>query len=481
MAAVRTIGMTGVVGAVFFSIVASMMAQEDASQSRNARLPAPLTELDAGKSFDLPTAPMRPRFVGTGSCSAVACHGSFGRKDCGNQPSVEIWRSEYTVWMTDDPHRLAFDVLHEPLARRIAENLASGKAVIAPDQDLRCLACHTAPRSESDFASTSKINADGVGCESCHGPAADWIGPHTSRAWRNLDSRTKESQYGFRNTKNLLVRTETCLGCHLGRRGETDLVDRDMNHDMIAAGHPRLNFEMASYSELQPAHWCEKPGQWSDAMPPGFSDASAKNAWLWVTGRLATAAAAFELSAARAESRLAPWPEFSESDCNSCHQALTADPVRKKLPRELAGSTAWGSWHLPGLNALIPRNEIGEEAADALRLHSQVFAESLVPDRRRAVETGRVAADRLRKLAIERNAIGLSPQESFDFVESHIRAPIETAPGSWDREAQKFLAVSALARAYDKRLLSPEVERFLERLRLRLESLPTQGEPAPAR
>ena len=33
-----------------------------------------------------------------------------------------------------------------------------------------------------------------------------------------------------------------------------------MNHDMIAAGHPALHYEFATYHECQPKHWRE-PGE----------------------------------------------------------------------------------------------------------------------------------------------------------------------------------------------------------------------------
>ena len=57
-------------------------------------------------------------------------------------------------------------------------------------------------------------------------------------------SRERLAQLGMIDTKNLLVRAPTCASCHVGS------ADQDMNHDMIAAGHPPLRFEQASYEAL---------------------------------------------------------------------------------------------------------------------------------------------------------------------------------------------------------------------------------------
>ncbi len=56
------------------------------------------------------------------------------------------------------------------------------------------------------------------------------------------------------DTRDLVKRTEKCLSCHLG--SEEKFVD----HEMIAAGHPDLFFELDSFSAVMPRHWKE-PGE----------------------------------------------------------------------------------------------------------------------------------------------------------------------------------------------------------------------------
>src|SRR6185503_17447885 len=58
----------------------------------------------------------------------------------------------------------------------------------------------------------------------------------------------------FVETKNLSQRAAVCMKCHVGpsdAAGALQVVD----HDLIAAGHPRLSFEHHTYLESLPAHW----------------------------------------------------------------------------------------------------------------------------------------------------------------------------------------------------------------------------------
>ena len=51
------------------------------------------------------------------------------------------------------------------------------------------------------------------------------------------------------DTRNVIHRTEKCLECHLGTK------EKFVDHEMIAAGHPDLYFELDSFSAVMPRHW----------------------------------------------------------------------------------------------------------------------------------------------------------------------------------------------------------------------------------
>ena len=88
-------------------------------------------------------------------------------------------------------------------------------------------------------------STDGVSCESCHGPASNWLGPHTTKGW----THERSVAAGMRDLRDPVRRAENCLTCHLGT------ADKSVDHEMIAAGHPDLYFELASFTAAMPRHW----------------------------------------------------------------------------------------------------------------------------------------------------------------------------------------------------------------------------------
>ena len=92
-----------------------------------------------------------------------------------------------------------------------------------------------------------------------------------------------------------------------------------MDHEMIAAGHPDLYFELDSFSAVMPRHW-KTPRESS----PGV--AAENDAWYgvreWGTGQAVQLRASMERIAWRAKGK--SWPEYSELQCFACHHSLTA-------------------------------------------------------------------------------------------------------------------------------------------------------------
>lgn len=236
-----------------------------------------------------------------------------------------------------------------------------------PDQERLCLSCHVQPdpqlRGEhfavleakesqpvedlDDPAAVFKkftvgISAsDGVSCEVCHGAAKDWIGNHYSHEWAQMTAQEK-SAMGFINTKNLVERARLCVGCHVGKEG------MDVNHDLIAAGHPRLRFEMGAYlANYTNRHWSR------DAEKRRYPELEEKS---WLIGQLVSAKAAIDLMAVRAEAgtKERPWPELAEFNCASCHHRLGPNFGKfgkGNIPGQLP---VWGTWYHTTPGTLVP-------------------------------------------------------------------------------------------------------------------------------
>lgn len=259
-------------------------------------------------------------------CLAAACHGGPAERTLARQFDNHTWQSSGTCWAAVDPHTAAYSLLtDQPLrpvrvtARQIMERYAPGKQAT---EEVRCLACHTNPtlaRAELlHDTRTAVLRREGVGCEACHGNASGWINSHTT--W-NSDRSRWYAETGMTPLFDLGERAMTCVGCHVGAPADAErgLPVRDMNHDMIAAGHPRLNFDFAEYLRRLPRHWQEKDR--TTNTPRTLNPAK-----VWYVGRYAHAEAACRLLADRALRSATdphtPWPEFSEYNCASCHHNL---------------------------------------------------------------------------------------------------------------------------------------------------------------
>ena len=254
------------------------------------------------------------RTLGAPSCSASACHGG----PAAGVSSIQALRgSEYPLWIESDPHARSWRTLNSDRSVEILERLRiliDGK-IANPSAYQNCLACHnTSTELTSD--GISPAIPEGVGCESCHGPAATWRDSH----YQGPGSvQVAIDQLGMVNTASELVRAKACSLCHIGGP------DRDMNHDIIAAGHPALYFDYATYLKAYPKHWREET-----------DNPSALALERWLIGQVTKADSELELI----ESRIASahphsiWPEFSNQQCTSCHQPLEKSTPEKSTPEK---------------------------------------------------------------------------------------------------------------------------------------------------
>lgn len=234
-------------------------------------------------------APATGSYTGPGSCAAAACHGAVRPP-----ANSRILQTEYTTWIAQDRHAHATEVLSNPVSVRMAKILGIGVAHSAP----KCLACHSLEPAAGQKAHT--FTNEGVSCEACHGPASGWLGPHTTRDWTHAQS----VQLGMHDTKDLVKRTEKCLTCHLGT-GE-----KFVDHEMIAAGHPDLVFDLEAFSAAMPRHW--RPTSEADPFAPVRS---------FGVGQLVHLRSSLERLAQRVKGPV--WPEYAELDCFACHHSLT--------------------------------------------------------------------------------------------------------------------------------------------------------------
>jgi hypothetical protein len=395
---------------------------------------------------DTPTTVSPARVVGNPSCAAASCHGGDGRPGTTG--------SEHGTVAAYDPHRKMFSVLFQERSERMVRNLAGGTSPAPAHQTALCLKCHGAsPPNLSEVPGPTDSVHRWASCENCHGAAENYLTTHFTAGWKALPASEKAAA-GLVPTKSLADRAKMCAGCHVGAP------DREVDHKLIAAGHPALRFELAAYQAepLYVRHWPEKV-YGPDA-----------EAWEWLIGQAASARSAAELLRHRADEaekgvKTRDWPEFAEYACYSCHQTVGTGAIStKRANSPKVGQLPWNSWVYPlalklGDGASADWTRPSAKPAGLFNL-AALFRDSDRPDpaKTRAAATTAVAdLDRwltALQATAERRSLGqsLTPAELRAALGHVIQfagevPTTDAASTDWDRYTQGFLAVAALYRA----------------------------------
>jgi len=326
------------------------------------------------------------KYIGPGSCAATSCHGSV-KPIAGSR----ILQNEYSTWIIKDKHSRAYQALTGDVGERMARILRLGaKAEEAP----KCLGCHALNPAPEQRGRAFEIS-EGVSCENCHGPASGWLGPHTTRSWPH----EKSVALGMHDTRDVIHRTEKCLECHLGTK------NKFVDHEMIAAGHPDLYFELDSFSAVMPRHW-KVPRESEPGKP--VEDGAWVGVREWSTGQAVQLRVAMERLTWRAKGerfdKKDVWPEYSELSCFACHHAL--GPAKDSWRQEHGyvgrrpGDPAWNSSRYAIFRLLAKQID----SASGMELDRQLLAVSdqmskLNPDRNTVASAASAAAPLAQRIA----------------------------------------------------------------------------------
>ncbi|MGQ2929593.1 MAG: multiheme c-type cytochrome [Sphingopyxis sp.] len=269
------------------------------------------------------------RYTGVASCAGSTCHGRMeGDGAVVRQDELMKWQEPST---SGGAHSRAWAVLSNSRSQFIARNLGLKDAATAP----MCLGCHSS-KGAIDAAGGAQRGTvpleDGVGCESCHGPAGGWIASHYAGIGTNADpdreSREKHLanlSAGLKKLEDPVVRAGVCVDCHFGSAGEGQFV----THRIMAAGHPRISFELDLFSSLQAHHQEDADYGWRKF---GAANARTDHVQMWAIGQ----ATALERSLQLFQSKRGTegmFPEFYFLDCHSCHRRIydQAKPVKTSM------------------------------------------------------------------------------------------------------------------------------------------------------
>ena len=258
---------------------------------------APASQLQAQESY---------RYTGVASCAGSTCHGrSEGNGAVVRQDEIATWQSPSAV---SGAHSRAYAVLNSRRGRQITASLGMGDPQSAP----ACLGCHSTYVPASQQGPKFRLD-DGVGCESCHGSSIGWLASH----YEVRGTHANNVRSGLAALDQPQVRAKVCLDCHYGSTETGQFV----THAMMAAGHPRITFELDLFSSFQQHHDVDDDYVSRKGQPDSVQ--------LWAVGQAEAVARATDLYARPGFGTQGAFPQLYFYDCHSCHRAITDGPDRR--------------------------------------------------------------------------------------------------------------------------------------------------------
>jgi len=258
-------------------------------------------------AFSAQQASGGPVFEGVASCAGSTCHGrAEGNGAVVRQDELAHWQDPSSQ---GGAHSRAYAALASARGQRIAASLGLGPATSAS----ACLGCHATAAPAGARGERFQIS-DGVGCESCHGAASGWLAGHyTVQA-----SHAVNVARGMNALDHPQVRAAVCLDCHFGSAEPGHFV----THKMMAAGHPRVAFELDLFSALQQHHdedadYVARKGR-------------ADSVRLWAVGQAEAVRRSLNLYGRPNLASQGLFPEFYFFDCHSCHRQIDDNPARQR-------------------------------------------------------------------------------------------------------------------------------------------------------
>ena len=368
--------------------------------------------------------PEPPRHEGVASCGGTTCH---GRQIA---DGAVVRQNELLTWQDDTSltgaHSRAASVLDQPRARAIAARLGIGAASASP----QCLGCHgdTAARRGPRFQA-----GDGVGCEVCHGGSERWLASHT----RVGVSHAANVAAGMIPVDDVRVRANLCLDCHFGSARAGQFVD----HRMMAAGHPRLVFELDLFTSLQ-RHHDEDADYRARKHPAGVVRS-------WAVGQaLALDRSLTLLGGPRGGGA---FPEFVFFDCRSCHRAFTDDPAARfagqanPLRPVPPGAPVFNDENIILLG--VAARAVDPALAAKLETQARALHVALTGDRAGAQRAGAALAGTARALAARFEAAPFDRAQTAPMLRDVLSGRASTAYTDYQGGTQAVMAAETLIAA----------------------------------
>lgn len=388
-----------------------------------ARLAALLLALCGIEALALAAGHDRALHQGVATCAGSTCH---GRQEA---TGPRVRQNEVLTWSNPASltgvHNRAWKVLLEPRAQAIGRRL--GIANVATSAE--CINCHGDP---APVRGPKWQQSDGVGCEVCHGGSTGWLASHASVKASHADNLAR----GMWAMNNPAVRAGVCLDCHFG----SDKPDQFVFHRIMAAGHPRVAFELDLFTSLQSHHDEDADYRARKGVAGGVKT--------WAVGQALAVERA--LSLLPAASAGLNGPDYYFYDCRSCHRTFSDDPAAPLVAR----SNGWRPippgqpvWNDEQMIMLVAAAKVAApDLARTLDSQSRAFHAALGGDRAGAMKAAAALKATAGSLAKRFASASFDRAQSFALIEAVL---VGNAPAYTDYQggAQAVMAADTLLNA----------------------------------
>jgi hypothetical protein len=236
---------------------------------------------------------------------------------------------------------------------------------------------------------------------------------------------------------NPRARAAKCLDCHFGSADPGQFV----NHRIMAAGHPRISFELDLFSTLQQHHnedadYVARKGRTNSAQ-------------VWAIGQAMALDRALSLFSNPARGTEGMFPEFYFFDCHTCHRRISDNPAfeptevsnpARQIPR---GMPAFNDENMIMLAAAA--RVISPQLAQRFDSDSRAFHQTIATMNRGAAVA---AAARLRESALALStAFARTPfrrEQVFQIIDSITSNAIEVRYTDYAGSVQAVMATDTL-------------------------------------
>lgn len=318
-------------------------------------------------------------------------------------------------------HSRAWRVIQEPRGQAIVRRMGLDAAGIQRE----CAGCHASPGSARP--------SDGVDCEACHGASGGWLSTHYTVG----ASHARNVAQGMTDLTRPQVKAQVCLDCHFSG----DARGQFIAHRIMAAGHPRISFELDLFTTLQQHHdedadYVQRKGGKSNSMR------------MWAVGQAEAVKRSLELYSQPARAMDGIFPEFTFYDCHSCHRRIydnedgNVTAVRNPgRPIDL-GTPPYNDENM--IMLLAAARVVAPDAAATFDARAKAFHKAMLANRAETVAAAQALRQSADALSARFASASFTREQTFAIMDSIASDAIGERYTDYEGAVQSVMAVDTL-------------------------------------